>query len=137
MDVDETDNMDTGAGVGAEDEEMASPQEEQHDDEGVVREPIPQTSSFDMYTLYRYIWMHRWWRGCEVGRSKGHRRIESELTGCHPCRTRGSSQTGGYGGRQIFILRLALRAPVFRALSSLHSFSRHSATGSLLVPPNP
>ena len=74
MDVGETDNEDTGAD--AEDEEMASTQEEQHDDEGVVTELIPQTSSFDMYTPYRYIWMHRWWQACEVGRSKGHRRIE-------------------------------------------------------------
>ena len=39
MGVDETENEDTGAD--AEDEEMASPQEEQHD-EGVVRERIPE-----------------------------------------------------------------------------------------------
>ena len=38
MSVDEADNEDTGAD--AEDEEMASPQEEQHD--GVVRERIPE-----------------------------------------------------------------------------------------------
>ena len=135
MGINATDNEDICGD--AEDEEVASPQEEQHDNEGVVRERIPQTSSFDMYTSYRYIWTHRWWQACEVGRSKGHRRIESELTGCHPWRTRGSSQTGICGGRQIFILRSALRAPGFQALSSLHSFSRHSAKGGLLAPPNP
>ena len=42
MDIDETDNEDTGAD--AEDEEMASPQEERHD-EGLVRERIPETST--------------------------------------------------------------------------------------------
>ena len=73
MDVDETDNE--HAGAGAEDEEMASPQEEEQHGEGIVRERIPETSSFAIYTPYRYILMHVWWQTCEVGRSKDQGRV--------------------------------------------------------------
>ena len=65
-------------------------------------------------------------------------RIESELTGCHPLadpRFQPEWRLRRKTNIHLAISAPSTRAPVFRALSGLHSSSGHSATGSLLAPP--